>query len=356
MYNDTLSKMDEFVIRVLCIGDPHLKKSAVAEYQHMISEILKVAIKASPDIIIVLGDTLHDKENIKTRALSDAIRFFKDLSKIATTVVLIGNHDREVERGFDFDIHPFVGIERSDSFDVLIANRIDTISVGNLKFVLIPYIQPGELHNELSKAGIDMNEIKPTACFAHQEIRGCIMKCFQKRMYQQVSQIGDIWPNDYPLLISGHIHKRHKPQTNVHYVGTPRQIDVDEDENKGVTIYDFYSSGEVKDKLIKLRIPPKRIVEIHVSELDSYSPPPDVKIELRIKGTYEEVKSFMNSLVVKKLRKLGVVVKASPEILSIEKSKMYTKFERLSHIDILRELLSDDEVGLQVLDHLLKAG
>ena len=74
--------MSDEPFRALVVGDLHLKKNCTSEYREMLTEIHRLAKQVLPDMIWILGDTFHDKENIKMRTLTDAISFFRLISEI----------------------------------------------------------------------------------------------------------------------------------------------------------------------------------------------------------------------------------------------------------------------------------
>jgi hypothetical protein len=82
--------------------------------------------------------------------------------------------------------------------------------------VFIPYVPKGRLEEALS--GVDMNGCK--CVFAHQEFRGARMNARGSFF----SPDGDIWPEDAPLVISGHIHGTQQVGRNVYYPGMRKAI------------------------------------------------------------------------------------------------------------------------------------
>jgi DNA repair exonuclease SbcCD nuclease subunit len=338
--------MKETPFRVLAVGDGHLKANAAAEYKDMIRIVTKIAKESDPDLIVMLGDTLHDKQIIKMKSLCDAVNWFNELRKVAPLAILIGNHDRERERDFDPDVHPFTAVKYwKDNVMVVDKAKDMTFDADNgtsLRFVFVPYVESGKFRDELDKLKVSIVKARPRAIFAHQEFKGGIISG------NNISTKGDIWTNEDPLVISGHLHKHHQPQDNIYYTGTVRQISVDEDEDKGLTIFDFYKDDHEVIR-VPLKIGLKRILPIHYDDLHNYIPPSNIQVVLRVTGPLAEVNAHMKSPTVKKLRSKGVRIEPSP---SPSSTKHKHSMDKLSFIDTFISLLNDDRSKI-VLDRIL---
>ena len=100
-FDNILSNNDEIPINtVLAIGDPHFKVGNVAESEQMTDNLIKLALNIKPTFIVDLGDTLHRHETIHVSPLMRAENMLKQLSEIAPTYLLIGNHDRPNNSNF----------------------------------------------------------------------------------------------------------------------------------------------------------------------------------------------------------------------------------------------------------------
>ncbi len=80
-------------VKVLVIGDSHFKTSSLHLCDLYIAECVNIAIKTKPDFIVLLGDTLDCHNTVYIQCYNKALKFIKELSNIALTIVLIGNHD-----------------------------------------------------------------------------------------------------------------------------------------------------------------------------------------------------------------------------------------------------------------------
>ncbi len=82
------------MVKVLCIGDPHIKVSNMVESEEMIEKLYNIVIEKKPDFIVCLGDVLDRHSNIHVSCLMMAEKMVDKLSSLVPFFLLIGNHDR----------------------------------------------------------------------------------------------------------------------------------------------------------------------------------------------------------------------------------------------------------------------
>ena len=78
---------------ILIIGDPQFKVDNVLEVDLFIERITILAQNKEPDLIIILGDVLHDHERLHTIPLNKAYEFINRMRNITKTYIIVGNHD-----------------------------------------------------------------------------------------------------------------------------------------------------------------------------------------------------------------------------------------------------------------------
>lgn len=265
------------MVKALVIGDCHFKTTNVKQMEKMTEAILSHARKEQPDFIVMLGDTLDRHESIHTAPLCQSIAFIRDLTEIAMTFLLIGNHDRPNNSDFLSPFHPFTGLKGHPRLVV-----VDEV-VHWSSFIFVPYVPPGRFHEALGvyeKAGI-------TAVFAHQEFRGAKMGAI-------VSTEGDEWPLSFPLVISGHVHDYDELQPNLIYVGTPIQHAFGDREDKTISLFTFEDNIWSQSR-IDLCLPKKKIFKWSCEEFlhTLPTPPEEGEIKLILRGTAAELKTMM---------------------------------------------------------------
>jgi DNA repair exonuclease SbcCD nuclease subunit len=280
----------------LVIGDPHFKVSNTRETNAMVEAIVKIAAQKRPDFIVVLGDVLDRHETIHVSPLTRSIKFLAQLRDIAPTYVLIGNHDMKNHRQFLSDEHPFTACKYWESLTII--DTTTTVRIKEHLFTMVPYVPPGMFMDALSKSTNEQRWQESTVIFAHQEFKGC-------KMGAMISEEGDVWPTNYPYVISGHIHDYQELQGNILYTGTPIQQAFGDEHEKTISYFEFILPSLRNHERIDLNIPRKKIVRLTCAEVPSYVVPDNVELKITIRGMSGEIKAIMKHPNIKMWEKAG---------------------------------------------------
>lgn len=310
---------------ILTIGDPHFKASTARDVEEFISKVLITVEKTKPDAVVVLGDILHDHERLHVSPWNNAVRFLQELSSLVETFLLIGNHDMVNNSSYLTTQHPFNCMKDHPNLTV-----VDTVihrKISGVDCIFTPYVPPGRFIEAMETCDVDYKTVD--VIFAHQEFKGCVLKDIK-------SESGDEWPEEYPLVISGHIHGRQQPQQNIIYPGTVMQHTFGEPDDKGLSLFTFVP--EFTEKRIELDLPKRLVIHYDVSD-----PLPEINprdyTKLVITGSYEKFKVFQQSDSYGQLIKQGVKIafKHKKETLGQKKS------EKVKYHDVLKEVLAGKE-------------
>jgi DNA repair exonuclease SbcCD nuclease subunit len=322
-------------MKVLTIGDCHIKVNNIKETDDMIEKLVALSLKIKPDFIVCLGDILDRHATIHVIPLMRAEKLILSLSQIAPTFLLVGNHDRPNNSNYLTDEHPFNAMKFWKN--TYIIDKVESHVFNGFRFVFAPYVAPGRFSAALSTIADPYKDT--VAFFAHQEIRNC-------KLGGIISECGDIWDLSDPLLISGHIHDYDLLQPNMIYVGVPFQH-LYSDSFKTVSVFTFTKErkeGEEEEKInwsqerIDLGIMKKAIVHITADKVNSYEPPEDKMIKLIISGDEAEIKAVAKLAKIQELKKKGVKVAfKSNQVMETSSAtfvpKMPYKERLLSEID-----------------------
>lgn len=284
---DTKKEESENSIRALCIGDVHFMVNQIEETNLMCEEIYRVTQEVKPDFIVVLGDVLDTHERVNLDPLERATEFLSKLSKMSQALYLtVGNHDRPNNSTFLTSQHAFTGLKKWPN--TYVADKPLRMTIGNQDFIFVPYVPPGRFKEALDTLeNKDLSTV--SGIFAHQEFKGCSMGAIK-------STQGDVLDEKLPHVVSGHIHVYERLQSNITYVGTPRQITFGDKTKKSVSEY-IYSKDkdggvEVKEVRHYLKCKQKSIVHLDVKQAETYDPPKDAIIKLIVSGTAAELHVF----------------------------------------------------------------
>lgn len=267
-------------MRLLCIGDPHFKVDNIPDVEEFIDKVVALSEEKDPDAIVVLGDLLHTHEKIHTIPLNKAYELVARLAIVSRVFVLVGNHDLLNNQQFCSEAHWMNGMKQWEK--VTIVDQPTIWEPENYSFVFLPYVPPGRLLEALDS--VDRPEgwwKEVNALFTHQEFRGCKMGAI-------ISEIGDLWDLNWPLVVSGHIHDKQTPQPNLYYTGSSMQHAFGETSDKTIALVIFEDDGEYQIEELDLGLRKKRIKKLSAKEIREFQPKGRDQYKLQVDGTHAE--------------------------------------------------------------------
>ena len=287
------------MISCLTIGDPHFKVKNARMSDLMVKKVIDIAQSRKPDFIVVLGDVLDRHESIHVDPLTRATNFLHHLEQIAPLYVIIGNHDRPNNSDFLSPYHPFSAIHQWKN--TIVVDKTIIKKIKNVEFIFVPYVPNGKFKEALlTLSDFQEEQLAQIKCiFAHQEFKGAKMGAI-------ISKHGDVWSEDYPLVITGHIHDYQQPQKNILYTGTPMQHGFGDQTDKTISYFIFDDSW--KEERIDLGMPKKKTIYLSAVDVINYTPPKNVELRIVIRGTASELKGIMKMNHVKDWKDNGIKV------------------------------------------------
>jgi len=239
--------------------------------------------------------------------------------------------------------HAFTSFKNWENLTV--CDRVREYIIEDKKFVFCPYVPPGRFKEALDTLP---NWETATAIFAHQEFLGCRFNPVA------VSEIGDPWDSNLPLVVSGHIHDSQWVNDNVFYPGSSIQHAFGESADKTVVMITFKDKPKFKKYNLGMR--KKKIIYLELENIDSFKPDnSENEIKLVLKGTSEEFKTFRKS---KKYHELTKNIKVSfiPRESTIDITNTNNIITRKkSVVEILKDLINDEPENVKkALDSILK--
>lgn len=323
---------DEDSCTAIIVGDPHFKLKYLREGEQLIDRVIEVANQKKPNFIVLLGDILDTHEVVHVSPYRLATAFIDELSEITKTFVLIGNHDLIDHKQFLSDQHAFNSFKKWEN--VSIVDEPIYVVIEGIKFMFSPYVPPGRFIEGLERENKDWQKVD--YIFAHQEFRGCKMLNFK-------SVNGDLWCQDYPIVVSGHIHgAQEMKDVGVYYPGTPFQQNFGEDEEKYIWFATFKKNKNFEYEKINLKIRGKKNIHLTLDKLDNFDYKKEMKnnsIKFHLSGTREEFKEFRKSKKYKELKKEGVMI----SFCNTAETPIQTKHDTFENIlnDLLQQSTQD---------------
>lgn len=320
-------------MKFLVIGDPHFKIDNTQEVDIFIERVVKLTETRSVDYIIILGDVLHTHERLHTIPMNKALSFIDKMRSIAFTYVLVGNHDMISHNQFLTTNHWMNGMKEWSN--VKIVDTVVQLKNGEYLFFFCPFVPNGRFEEALNTNG---DEWKHANCiFAHQEFYGCKMGAI-------VSEDGDRWDLNFPLIISGHIHSSQWPQKNIFYTGSAMQNAFGESEKNIVCIVTFENSKYTIDE-IDLGLSRKKILYVDIDNIDTFSVDEKKydKVKVSISGEYEDFKTFKQTTKYKEMIDSGLKVVYKPKKKDIDLQIKTISDENIDFNSILLSLVLEEK-------------
>jgi DNA repair exonuclease SbcCD nuclease subunit len=319
-------------MKVLFIGDVHVKLTNLQQIEKLEKEMEKFQEKRNEiSFVVVAGDLLDDHEKVLTPLLNRAYGLIKTIRKIAPVYVLVGNHDYINNQQFLTDCHWMNGMKEWKNVNVV--DRPLMIKKRDKIFAFVPYVPNGRFFEALEKIPM----WKSCECiFAHQEMKHC-------KMGVKISEDGDEWSDDYPMLVSGHIHERQRIGTKVLYPGSVINHAFGSD-NQGITELTFEDGREMKEDRIDINLVKKHI---HYEKISNFHEIPESRfvpsVKICLSGTYAEVKVFKATEQFDELKRMGV--KVAFKILKDRSEENHVRqvVKRESVMQVLEKLVSEEK-------------
>lgn len=237
---DIVSKSKE----VIFLSDVHFGvKNASIEWQENICgyfndffiPIVKSEIEQGKSpCVIIAGDYFESRANIDISVLNSAMDIMDKLAEMCCVYLLVGNHD--IYKNNDTAISSLRVFKGHKNVEVI--SELTNLTVGNKKFLLVPWIGNYSVENDI------INQFKDTCDFMvfHTEISG--MTYDNDRPIVNGMNISVL--DDKCRILSGHIHKRQESKKAM-YFGSPYATSRSDIGNeKGVYIFECKGKGATR--------------------------------------------------------------------------------------------------------------
>lgn len=219
---------------VLLLNDIHISKDNIPDFCLNWNEALSICKRRDIHTIVLGGDLFFSRSSQTLDvllAVHDALLTAGDMN--IDVILANGNHDlvnQEAVRGYChiFDQHD----------NVLVIDEYHTLSNPEWSFLLhvIPYFPEdgsfGKILNEVITNELDTYKLN--YLYIHEGINGALSRPTDKELPANIF-------GDFEKVFVAHYHNRCKVAPNIEYIGSSRQHNFGEDEEKGYTV--LYTDG-----------------------------------------------------------------------------------------------------------------
>lgn len=279
------------VTTVLFIGDVHFKHGNANEITIMMEKIKNL----NYDFSVLAGDVLDTHEKVDVQLLNRAYDLIRFLREKTVTFVLVGNHDYINNQQFLTDAHWMNGMKEWRNVIIVDDAPIRKI-INEERFVFVPYVFPGRFSEALSFTTWS----DATCIFAHQEFKGCKMGAF-------VSEEGDDWDDNFPLVISGHVHDRQRHRNNIVYPGSSLCHAFGGRGESGLSVFTFENGLLIDEERIPLELDAKKTIYFTIgNSIKSKDLIPSNRFS--VSGSIADIESFKKSKQYRIMKESNVKV------------------------------------------------
>lgn len=236
-------------MKVLFVGDPHLKINRFELATQFLSWVNKTIAEVKPDVVVNLGDTFDTHAIVRSEVLCEFMNHVEHVLALDIPYVyLLGNHDMYKPNDAKYHIlKPF----KNKINNFYVVDEIQEL----FGMTFVPYQHNPETFPRQTLP----------VCVAHQTMLGAD--------YGAIRANDGVVPSSIKgceILISGHIHSRQRVISGdaggpeVLYVGSPfSQSASDVDQVKGISMFDTSTYGE---QFILAPLPSWRRLHVVVSQ------------------------------------------------------------------------------------------
>lgn len=276
-------------MKVLRIGDPHIKPSNLIEAEDLMHFINDVILEQKPDRVEILGDLFHTHSILRLEVLEFWVEWIDVLlaHEDVELYVLRGNHDMATSEENCASVYSIFKLIRKKNFHYCDNPHADKQS---FPFAYVSYYGNHDKFIDVANA-CAKEGAKVLVC--HQTFDG---SRYESGIYAPDGI--DTSKINFNLIISGHIHTHQdmiKGDKRIIYPGTPKwDTASDANEDKGIWMYEHDdSTGAIlKEELIRTAHVVTKIVNLTwVEGLPCEAIPSGCKTTIELVGSSKWVES-----------------------------------------------------------------
>lgn len=322
--------------RALLMNDLHVSPSNIPEFTANWNEAISICLKNKIENIIIGGDLFQSRAS-QTLDVLLAVKDCMIAAQMAyiQVVLMNGNHDKvnqESNEGYCHLFDEYENVSVIDDYWTCILSPDSLSPNENDEFVLhlLAYFpEKGSFmdkYNDLC-AAINFDDGKEHILYIHEGINGALAQPSDKELPAAIF-------NDFDRVLVGHYHNRcNIPDTDIYYIGSSRQHNFGEDEEKGYTILNSNGSITFIQNQVNIRFKVLDVTYAELNEklygtLEDYAANPRIKVKLKIRCTPEEaVLIDKQKLLQYGANKVDILAEDTVQMES-SKSSLFVKFNK----------------------------
>lgn len=338
----------------LLINDIHVSKDNIPEFQKNWDEAVQICLERDIPEIIVGGDMFHSRSSQTLNVLL-AVRqaVIKATSNNIELTIAEGNHDlvdQEALLGYSHLFSEYPGVHVVDDYTVLeYPNDV-------VLYVMSYFPENGSFMERL--AGIcchDFDRSKHNILYIHEGINGALSVPSDDELPTEIF-------DDFDAVLVAHYHNRAKIKgTKIEYIGSSRQHNFGEDEEKGYTVlYEDGSYEFIKNQVnIRYRVMELTTEDVNDSlrkELEDIKADGRYKVKARVKCQSNEASSIDKQMLLDAGASKVEIITEQTAVMAVEAQSLDRKFDKSGikeeYSNFCNEKVIDAAMGLEYLDKI----
>lgn len=336
----------------LLMNDLHISKDNIQEFEKNWDEALGLCRKFNIGDIIIGGDVFTSRAAQTLSVLLSVKKcFLKAHDNNIYLTIAEGNHDlvnQELIEGYNHLFSPYPDVEVVDDYKVIQWEDCDYAIA-----VMSYFPERGSFKKRLDELKDKLSEMKvkiaDTTLYVHEEIEGCLGS------FDTGNACCQSWFDGFKAVLVGHIHNRLTISgTNIEYIGSSRQNNFGEDEEKGYTL--FYDDGSYE--FVKNQVNTRyRNIEVDFDELDSLDVEQDerYKTKLKVHCKDSQAKLIDRTKLLQLVNKVELVTEKTKAV-KVNESDIQVKFDKKGiiseYVNFCNDKGVDSELGVEYLQKI----
>jgi len=223
------------------LADIHIRKlHRFVEYRQVFKNLYKQLKDLKPDAIFIGGDVVHGKLDTSPEEVRMVANFFLELSKIAPTIVIPGNHDCNLNNKSREDtLSPIVDLVKKITPNLHYWKKTGVYTMDNVDFAHLSIF-------DIDKEGKQRTDTMPSPDNHREQTKialfhGGVDKHFYDNGFQvQDDRVTNDTFDGYDMVLLGDIHKRQflNEEETIAYPGSLIQQNYSEEPSHGFLLWD----------------------------------------------------------------------------------------------------------------------
>lgn len=338
----------------LLINDIHVSKDNITEFRKNWNEALNICQQQRIPYLIIGGD-LWQSRSAQTL---DTLMAVREAILTATKqydlniIIAEGNHCKVNQEQYEGYSHIFSDYEYVEVVNE--SSRLDISDTACL-WIMSYFPENGSFTERLNSVKSHLDSDRTNLLYIHEGIKGGLSTPSDNEVPANIF-------SDFDAVLVGHYHDRKKiPGTKIEYIGSSRQHNFGEDEEKGYTI--LYTNGSTK--FIKNEVNQRyKVIDVNISEMNEdlmdmladIKSDPRYKVKVRIKCDSTQSSSVDKA----KLSECGVtkieLVTEQTTVTNVDNSVITQKFDKAGikqkYTDFCLQKSIDSQLGLYYLEKI----